>query len=72
MKTFIFGIFSYLVTCAAYAAVAMKDAPADAPVPDTINVGGIVAFVVIFFGLCAYYGWYVWRQEKKRKEKEGK
>ncbi|HTP97230.1 MAG TPA: hypothetical protein VMK05_15360 [Burkholderiales bacterium] len=50
----------------------MKDAPADAPVPDTINVGGIVAFVVIFFGLCAYYGWYVWRQEKKRKEKEGK
>ena len=56
----------WISACAAYA----QTNPNEAPPPETINVTAIVLFVIVFFGLCGYYGWSVWRKEKQRAQKE--
>lgn len=67
MTKFLSGIFSFFVSCLAYAQT--REAPPDAPLPET-NVIGIILFLLLFVGLCVGYGWYVWRGERKRRREE--
>ena len=60
------AIVCFLISFAAFAI----DQPKDAPIPETANVPAIAAFAILFFGLCGYYAWYVYKQEQKRKAKE--
>jgi hypothetical protein len=39
----------------------------DVPPPESVDVTGIAIFGALFFGLCIYFVWFVWRAEKKRR-----
>ena len=61
------AVVCFLISFAAFAA----EQPKDAPIPDHANMPAIIAFALLFFGLCGYYAWYVYKQEVKRREAEG-
>jgi len=54
----------------AFAALAQSTNPNEAPPLESINVPAIIVFMVIFFGLCGYYGWTVYRKEKQRQQEK--
>jgi hypothetical protein len=56
------ALFLFLLSFGAYA-----DAPADAPIPAT-NMVGIVIFGLLFVGMCVGFFWYLWLNERKRKQ----
>jgi hypothetical protein len=62
MARFLAYILPLLVVSSAYAADVH-----DAPIPETTNWIGIVAFLVLFIGGCVGFFWLLWRNEKKAK-----
>jgi len=43
----------------------------DAEPPVESHPVGIIVFLVLFVGGCAAFGWMIWRNEKKSKQKAG-
>jgi hypothetical protein len=67
MSKSICGFLLFLATCLAYAQE--RTAPeAPTPMADPIVV---IIFAILFFGGIAYFGWMVWRNERKRKTNGG-
>ncbi len=61
LKT-IYGFLISLVSCLAYAEERAAEAPAATADPIVV-----ILFGVVFFGGIAYFGWLVWRNERRRK-----
>jgi hypothetical protein len=67
LKTF-YGFLISLVSCLAYA---QEERAADAPAA-TADPIIVILFGVLFFGGIAYFGWLVWRNERRSKSDGGK
>jgi hypothetical protein len=62
-------LISLLVPLASTSALA-QSAAAEAPVEHASGTT-VVLFLVLFFGMCAVYGWYAWYSGRKEKREEG-
>ena len=63
MTRLIAGLYSFLIAFSAFA----EDVK-DAPIPDHIDVTGIVIFTILFVGLCVGFFGYMWWRHKHNKE----
>jgi len=67
MTRFFSGLFLSLVSFLAYA-IEDQAAPVQLPPPDPT---AMIVFAVIFFGGIGATAWYMWKNEKNRKQREG-
>ena len=63
------GIPLFLMSFLAYA---LEDTIAPPPTTGPVNATPIIIFGVIFFGMIGGFFYYMWKNEQKRKEQEGK
>jgi len=64
MNRLLAGILMYLLS-SPLLAVVMEEGAASAPA-ETVSLVWVAVFAVIFFGMIAYFFWYLWYCEKKR------
>ena len=65
MTKLIARILPFLWCC-----LAVAEEVHDAPMPTTMNWGGIIGFAVIFFGLSAGFVFMVWKASRKKKDED--
>lgn len=51
-----------------WSGLALAQEAKDAPMPTEMNWTGVIAFAVVFFGLCAGFMFAVWRGSRKKKQ----
>ncbi|HKC44676.1 MAG TPA: hypothetical protein VKC64_12665 [Burkholderiales bacterium] len=66
MKRILLGLPAFLLFCAAHAQTQGATPP---PAPDESSGLGLAVFAVLFFGACIGFAWFVWKNEKKAKQK---
>ena len=67
MKRILLGLPALLLFCAVHAQTQGAAAPA-APA-DEASGFGLAIFAILFFGACIGFAWFVWKNEKKAKQK---
>lgn len=66
MKRILLGLPVFLLFCAAHA---QTQGAAPAAPADETNGFGLAIFAILFFGACIGFAWFVWKNEKKAKQK---
>jgi hypothetical protein len=67
MRNILNTILAFLFACGSTLALAAAgEGGALAPEP-TVSVGWVYFFVVVFFGICAWFAYAIWNAEKKNR-----
>lgn len=65
MKAVVNNIFGFLLACASALAIAAAgDGNVLAPEPQ-VSVGWVWFFLAVFVGICAWFGFAIWRADRK-------
>ena len=67
MKRILLGLPAFLLFYAAHAQT-QGTAPLPAPADESSGLG-LAIFAILFFGACIGFAWFVWKNEKKAKQK---
>jgi hypothetical protein len=66
VKRILLGLPAFLLFCAARAQT--QGAAPPAPADESSGIG-LAIFAILFFGACIGFAWFVWKNEKKAKQK---
>ena len=64
MRNILNSILTLLFACGTTLALAAEEGGKLAPEP-TVSVGWVYFFVVVFFGICAWFAYAIWSADKK-------
>jgi len=64
MSKLLNGLVLFLLSTPLLAAVGGDEVAGGAP-SETVDMMWVIVFAVVFFGMIAYFFWYLWRSEKK-------
>lgn len=64
MRNILKGFLAFLLACGSTVALAAAEEVAHAP-SETVSVGWVYFFLVVFFGICAWFGYAIWRADRK-------
>jgi heme/copper-type cytochrome/quinol oxidase subunit 2 len=68
MTRILSGISLFLASCFAYASEGAATPP---PAPEPTSPMSLIAFAIIFLGMIGGFFYYMWKNERKRKEQDG-
>jgi protein-S-isoprenylcysteine O-methyltransferase Ste14 len=60
-------ILAFLFACGTSFALAAADEGGKLAPEPTVSVGWVYFFIVVFFGICAWFGYAIWNAEKKNR-----
>ncbi len=63
----LFALLPFVVVLGA----AHADVAGTGPSADEANVFGTIAFIALFIAFCGGFFWFVWKNERKAKQKKG-
>jgi protein-S-isoprenylcysteine O-methyltransferase Ste14 len=67
MRNVLNTILAFLFACGTSIALAAADEGGKLAPEPTVSVGWVYFFIVVFFGICAWFGYAIWNAEKKNR-----
>ena len=67
MRNILNTVVGFLLICGSALALAAAGEGGELAPEPTVSVGWVYFFVVVFFGICAWFGYAIWSADKKHR-----